>query len=219
MFCKYCGTEIKNRDTFCANCGNPVNNTVDLKMQHRKRNNWNFIAALMFVAYALLSIMVSLIVWHSNIDMLDVLLWISYVTLVAILFINVKNLILVAGVTIPLIIKCCIEFDVYSQYKNDGWDGYNIPLYRIFELLSWTILLVLVILFVVKGLHLYRNKFKIIYFVPAVLMLCSMLLWSYMSKWMIYDGDDRLKINFFTVWISFFFQTVGMFFVGRWITE
>ena len=151
--------------------------------------------------------------------MLDVLLWISYVTLVAILFINVKNLILVAGVTIPLIIKCCIEFDVYSQYKNDGWVGYNIPLYRIFELLSWTILLVLVILFIVKGLHLYRNKFKIIYFVPAVLMLCSMLLWSYNAKWMIYDGDDRLKINFFTVWISLFFQTVGMFFVGRWITE
>ena len=64
MFCKYCGTEIKNRDTFCANCGNPVNNTVNHKMQHRKRNNWNFIAALMFVAYVLLSIMVSLIVWH-----------------------------------------------------------------------------------------------------------------------------------------------------------
>ena len=202
----------------------------------KKINNCNQMAAFAFIAYILLNVIFRFI-WNltsgynnffeSILNTLDYSLanYIYYVPLIIMLFINIKKEILIAGVALPLIHRLVI----FHRVATNSYQNLFRILVQFIQFLSWGTLLALVIIYLINNLHLYRNQVKNYYFIPATIMLTSIILYLVFNNGIInlfnsftriftYGEITWFLMDFFDL-IAWILEAAGIFLFGKWVTE
>ena len=252
MFCPHCGKELLANSKFCTACGTQVfnqssngynnsnsnaNRNVNSYVQKAlDPNSWPIVAGVALTVTVVFYFFVCEMLW--SIDkfglgyLLDIKLYIDiiigiikegwyYVPLIVLCFMKRKNELLILGIGLVIVKRVLVLARVFnSEYANT----LN-KLGQILQFISWLLLLIVVIIFVVNELSMCRKDIAQFYFVPAVFMALAIVLYLLFNNGIKYMFNDIVNLSYFAFMTTFlecigwFAEVVGIYAIGKWVTN